>query len=85
MTGEHPQGLARVLAGLPRGEPGNARADRVRARCRVLLARRVAATRRSTRRARRIHRIAETAAVGGFCIAYLTAILLLALQSLGAY
>ena len=69
-----------MIEQLPLLTPDAARAERVAARCRATLARRLAAARPSGPRTIAV----ERALVMGFCMVYLSAIFLTALEMAGA-
>jgi len=84
MTADHPDdSVSRTLARLPAATPDAARSDRVRARCHAVLSRHRRATERAAARSRARGRGLAPALVGGFCLTYLTAVVVGALRAHG--
>ena len=82
MTADHPDdSVFRTLARLPAATPDAARSDRVRTRCHAVLSRHRLATERAAARSRA--RSLAPALVGGFCLTYLTAVVVGALRAHG--
>jgi hypothetical protein len=83
MSADDQKGISGLLSSLPAAAPDAARAARVRARCRTVLARqRRTEAAVSTARQTLARRAVETAFVGGFCVIYFSAIVVRALQGL---
>lgn len=72
-----------MLADLPQSDSDASRSERVRARCHKVLAHRRPAMILAERRPRRLQRAFEAVMVGGFCVVYLSAVTILALQTRG--
>ena len=72
-----------ILSRLPAAVPDASRSERVRARCHDVLARQRRREARSRDSVRLAPRLIETALVGGFCLCYVSAVILEALWSQG--
>jgi hypothetical protein len=83
MTRDDAAALEQLLAGLPRSDSDGSRFERVRSRCHDVLARGRQRVVRSESRAVRIGRVLESVMVCGFCLIYLSAVVVLALRSQG--
>jgi hypothetical protein len=79
MSGDANETVLRILARLPMATPDASRSERVRARCHTVLTRRQRRAMRAGNRARPAPRALELALVGGFCVCYLSAVILEAL------
>ena len=85
MTSDDPKDLGRILARLPVAVPDVARAEHVRARCHAALARRQRAADRPGHGIGRTERVLAPLLVGGFCLIYLSAVVLDVLRSQGVF
>lgn len=74
----------RLLAALRRRDSDRVRAERVRRRCHGVLARGRAPVIQTPARAARIWRVVESVVVGGFCVIYMCAVAVMAIQAHGA-
>jgi len=84
MTSDDANGpMLRILARLPAAAPDALRSERVRARCHAVLARRQPREARSGNGVGLARRVIEPALVGGFCLCYVSAVILDALRSQG--
>jgi hypothetical protein len=75
--------ILRILSRLPAATPDASRSERVRARCHAVLARRQRKEERARNGAGVAPRVIESALVGGFCLCYVSAVILDALLSQG--
>jgi hypothetical protein len=83
MPGDANETVLRILSRLPMATPDPARSERVRARCHIVLARRQRRAMRTGNRPRQAPRALELALVGGFCVCYVSAVILEALWARG--
>ncbi len=83
MSGDDNETVLRILSRLPMATPDASRSERVRARCHTVLARRQRRAMRAGNRARLRPRALELALVGGFCVCYVSAVILEALWARG--
>jgi len=74
-------GVARLLSALPQAQSDEARSARVRARCKAALLTRQSSGKRSTKMGRPAG--VALAVTSGFCLIYLSAVVLLALRFKG--
>ena len=82
MSGDANETVLRILSRLPMATPDASRSERVRARCHTAFARRQRRAMRAGNRARPAPRALELA-LGGFCICYVSAVILEALWARG--
>ena len=83
MINDDESAVEMMLAGLPQSDSDALRLERVRARCHKVLAHSRPTAIRAERRPRRLQRAFEFVMVGGFCVVYLSAVTILALQTQG--
>jgi hypothetical protein len=83
MSGDANETVLRILSRLPMATPDASRSERVRARCHTVLARRQRRAMGAGNRARLVPRALELAIVGGFCVCYVSAVILEALWARG--
>jgi hypothetical protein len=83
MSGDDNETVLRILSRLPMATPDASRSERVRGRCHTVLARRQRRAMRAGNRARRAPRALELALIGGFCVCYVSAVILEALWARG--
>lgn len=79
MSGDANETVLRILSRLPMATPDASRSERVRARCHTVLARRQRKAMHAGNRASQAPRALELALVGGFCVCYVSAVILEAL------
>ena len=83
MPGDANETVLHILSRLPIATPDASRSERLRARCHTVLARRQRKAMRAGNRVRQASRALELALVGGFCVCYVSAVILEALWARG--
>ena len=79
MSGDANETVLRILSRLPMATPDAARSEQVRTRCHTVLARRQRRAIRAGSRGPQAPGALELALVGGFCVCYVSAVILEAL------